>query len=65
MQLKEYMDAMGVSPLAFAHQLGVSNPTVYRWLDGQRVPEPEMMRRIYSATKGTVAPNDWVLEVRA
>lgn len=65
MQLREYLDAMDLKVTAFAQQIGVSDPTVYRWLNGTRVPDPEMMRKVHLATRGMVQPNDWVLEVPA
>jgi DNA-binding transcriptional regulator YdaS (Cro superfamily) len=65
MQLREYLDAMDLKVVAFAEKLGVSDPTVYRWISKERVPEPDMMRRIHQATHGMVQPNDWVLEGQA
>lgn len=65
MQLRQYLDAMDLKVVAFAEQIGVSDPTVYRWINGARVPDPEMMRKVYQATQGMVQPNDFILEVSA
>lgn len=61
MKLAEYLEATGAKVAAFAEQVGVSDTSVYRWINRTRTPTPEQMRVIYRVTKGLVQPNDLVL----
>lgn len=64
MKLREYLDAIGKRPSQFAEDIGVATNTVLRWLNGTRTPNPDQMRVVFDATKGTVRPDDFVLEGR-
>ena len=61
MKLKEYLDAISKRPSQFAEEIGVAHNTVLRWLNGSRTPNPEQMRSVFDATRGTVRPDDFVL----
>lgn len=59
MHLREYLDLRGVSAITFADKVGVTAPTVYRWLAGQARPQPKAMRRVVEETRGAVTANDF------
>jgi len=42
-----------------ATMIGCSRSTVCRWRIGERIPRPEMMRRIAAVTQWKVTPNDF------
>jgi transcriptional regulator with XRE-family HTH domain len=44
---------------AFADRLGVSVQAVHRYLNGERLPRPDVMVRIAEITGGAVKPNDF------
>ena len=60
MHLRTYLSRNGLTQSAFAKELGVKRQTVDRWLRGDRVPRPEMMRQIARVTDGKVGPEDLV-----
>jgi predicted transcriptional regulator len=59
MTLQQYMAARAVSPGKFAKLIGVSRQTVHRYLAGESIPAPPIMRRIYAQTDGQVSANDF------
>ncbi|MGC2853931.1 helix-turn-helix domain-containing protein [Novispirillum sp. DQ9] len=59
MKLADYMKVHGLGPSEMARRLKVSHATVSRYRDGDRVPEPDVMRRIVEETGGAVLPNDF------
>lgn len=61
MRLNEYLEATSTAVAVVAAALSVEATTVYRWLNGQRMPSARQMRAIHAATMGAVSPNDWVL----
>lgn len=61
MTLKDFMGATNQSTKDMARALGVTPPTVWRWLAGTRHPNREQMLAIHRVTKGAVTPNDLVL----
>ncbi len=60
MTLAEYLKLENVKPSHFATRLGVSASTVSRFLKGERVPSPQMLRRIAELTSNRVTPNDFM-----
>ena len=59
-RLKAYLAKHGISQSAFARRIGVSNATtVRRYLKGEHMPEPNIMRRIEKETDGAVIPSDF------
>ena len=59
MDLRRYLDARNIPITAFAETLGVSVQAVHRYLNGERLPRPDVMMRIKQATKGAVRPDDF------
>lgn len=58
-KLQAYLDQSGVSKDELAEQLGVHPITIYKYVRGDRVPEPGVMVKIAEITKGQVTPNDF------
>ena len=59
MTLDQYLVKNDISTAAFAELIGAAFETVRRYRHGERIPEPEYMARIYDATGGDVAANDF------
>jgi transcriptional regulator with XRE-family HTH domain len=59
MHLRRYLSANGISPPDFAAAIGVSNQAVHRYVNGERIPRPDVMDRIKRATKGNVKADDF------
>ena len=59
MDLRRYLDARNIPIAVFAETLGVSVQAVHRYLNGERVPRPDVMIRIKQVTNGAVKPNDF------
>ena len=59
MRLHEYLKSEDIRPDRFADHIGVSRQAVDRYLHGQRIPEPNVMREIFHATNGKVRPDDF------
>jgi DNA-binding XRE family transcriptional regulator len=58
MQLSEFMTAADLTPDELAALLEVERWTVVRYLEKGRVPQPEIVERIYEISGGRVQPND-------
>jgi transcriptional regulator with XRE-family HTH domain len=58
MKLATYLSAQGMTQAQFADAIGSSQSDVARYVNG-RIPRPEMMTKIISATGGEVEPNDF------
>ena len=59
MKLKDWLDKEGLTVSEFARRMGTPQPTVWRYVNGERVPEGEAMRKIAELTKKKVQPNDF------
>lgn len=59
MRLRDWLKANERSQTALAGQLGVSAETLRRYLNEGRLPDPDVLRRIFAATKGQVGPLDF------
>jgi hypothetical protein len=59
MNLRRYIDEKKITPPAFARQIRVSAQAMHRYLDGARIPRPEILARIAEVTDGRVQPNDF------
>jgi hypothetical protein len=66
MRLAEWRKQQGYDQKQLADALGVTQPTVSylerspdRAIGKTQVPKPDLMRRIWTLTKGAVAPNDF------
>jgi DNA-binding transcriptional regulator YdaS (Cro superfamily) len=59
MKLKQYLKQEQMTPFAFAKKHGLRDQSVYRYINGERIPDEATMEIIYRATKGQVTPNDF------
>jgi len=58
--LKAFLDQHEMSVEHFRREIGAaSRCTVYRWLRGERIPEPGYMAKISVLTQGRVTANDF------
>jgi len=64
MGLREYIRLRELTLAEFAAQLGRSETTVVRWLNGTRKPRHDDMLEVYRVTEGAVTPDDLVLKGR-
>ncbi len=62
MKLREYMCEEGLTAAKLAKLIGTSTAAVIRYRNGQRVPRPDVMRRIVEVTGGAVRPDDFYLQ---
>lgn len=63
MKLAQYLTDKNISPEQFALDMGgLSASGIRKWIYGERVPRPDQMRKIAELTKGSVKPNDFILE---
>ncbi|MGO9430586.1 helix-turn-helix domain-containing protein [Rhodoblastus sp.] len=61
MKLSAYMADNGLDDAAMAEKIGqCSEFAVRKWKYGERVPRPDHLRRISSATEGRVRPADFI-----
>ena len=65
MDLSTYLNGENLSAADFARRINVSRSAVGRWMNGERVPSSEVMRRIRDATGGVVQPNDFFTDEAA
>lgn len=60
MTLNEFLQIEGITPAEFGRMLGLkSRSSVFRYLTGQRVPKPEVMKKIKELTNGKVTANSF------
>ena len=62
MRLKDYLKINKVTNKTFANLLNISPVSLSRYLNGDRVPEKEILVKIYNLTEGFVSPNDFCLQ---
>lgn len=48
--LRTYLELTSTTQQAFAERIGVKQPTVSGWLNGEYMPSAEMLRRISAET---------------
>jgi transcriptional regulator with XRE-family HTH domain len=60
MKLSDYLAMTNKSAATFAAELGTSVSAVNYWRTGDRTPRIAQMQKIYEATNGAVAPNDFL-----
>jgi DNA-binding transcriptional regulator YdaS (Cro superfamily) len=63
--LARYLRTNGETPPDFARRIGVRRATVWRWLNGQRVPDRTSAIIIEHATNGDVTVGSWAPPVKA
>lgn len=61
-RLGRWLDDKEHSQGWLAEILGVSRPTVYRWLTGEHAPDACYRRAIHDLSKGEVDLDDWYSE---
>lgn len=59
MKLSSYLEQQKLTPAAFGKKIRVSRQAVDRYIAGQRIPQPKVMKRIAAVTDGVVTPNDF------
>ena len=59
MNLADFLVAKGVSQTAFADRIGVSQPSLSRYISGATVPNVLVAERIKAASGGLVTFEDW------
>jgi transcriptional regulator with XRE-family HTH domain len=59
MKLKDWLDKEGLTVSEFARLMGSPQPTVWRYVNGDRMPEKEAMRKITELTKRKVDARDF------
>lgn len=59
LKLKQYLEAHQITHGAFAKLIGVSQPTVNRYVRGERSPSKKTIARINYVTDGFVKVTDW------
>ena len=63
MQLFEYLVDHDIYQKTFAEKIGVSQPTLSRYLVGETIPSVVTAIKIEQATGGAVKPRDWLTVV--
>jgi ribosome-binding protein aMBF1 (putative translation factor) len=59
MTLGEWIKREGISPTDLAKRMNKPQPTIARYINGQRIPEQPIMKEIFEITSGAVTPNDF------
>lgn len=59
MQLREYLAAKQITVPAFAEKIGVTVQAIHRYMDGDRMPRLELLRKIRTETDGKVRADDF------
>ena len=59
MKLAKWLADEGITVTEFARRLNRPQPTILRYVNGDRTPEPEIMAAIAEATDRKVMPNDF------
>ena len=59
MQLFQYLANKEISQARFAEQVGVSQPTLSRYVNGDSLPSVVVGARIAEITQNKVSVNDW------
>ncbi|MGG5811443.1 helix-turn-helix domain-containing protein [Falsiroseomonas sp. CW058] len=60
MTLEQYRQSRGLTLAELARELGLHDArSVHRYLHGERIPRPAVMRRIMAVTGGAVTASDF------
>lgn len=60
MKLETYLAVTKKSRAEFAKNLGVTEASLCRYINGDRMPRPSLLKTIAHMTEGAVMPNDFV-----
>lgn len=58
-KLKEYLKENKITQREFAESLGVDVMSVWRYIQGTRIPRPKTLKKICELTNGYVTANDF------
>lgn len=64
MHFRDYIALTGKTLAEVGKDLGVTAAAVCRWQNGKSLPEPELMRKIMTWSRGNVMPNDFYIEAK-
>ena len=59
MNLKDYLKLNQITNKEFAKSLGINSVSLSRYINGERIPEKEIVLKILEKTNGCVSPNDF------
>lgn len=59
MHIAKYLKRKKMTKTEFARIVRVDQTAVVRYCSGERIPAPDIMRRIYKATRGKVDANSF------
>lgn len=59
MQITDWLTKNDISDAAFAERIAVSRQALWRYKSGERIPRPNIMKRIQQETGGQVQPADF------
>ena len=59
MKIRAYLKLNKITQGEFADIIGASPQAISCFCLGQRIPRPDVMRKIFDATNGAVTPNDF------
>lgn len=58
-KLKKYLKNNNITQKKFAELIGVDKMTLWRYVQGSRIPKPKIMQKIFELTNGQVTANDF------
>ena len=61
MHLKEYLKLNQITNKQFSKLLGITPVSLSRYINGERIPEKEIVLKIFDKTYGCVSPNDFYI----
>ncbi len=59
MKIKDYLKLYKISNIQFSKKIGVSNISLSRYINGERIPEKNILTKIFKLTSGLVDANDF------
>lgn len=63
MQFSEYLKENNITQSQAASELCVAQGIISMWVNGERLPRPENMKKITEWSGGKVQPNDFYLTI--
>lgn len=60
MKLADYLTTNAISRREFAAAVGITEAALCRYISGIRMPRPQIVRAIMTASGGIVTPNDFI-----
>lgn len=62
MQFSDYLKEKNITQEQASKELEVAQGQISLWVNGERIPRPENMKKITEWSKGSVQPNDFYFE---